>query len=394
MFERSSIKILLKRIAEPRKFIQVIAGPRQVGKTTMVYQAVIKSRLAFHFVSGDETISANSAWIDQQWETARIKASARKNKTVILVIDEIQKIEDWSKQVKKNWDYDTRKKIKVKVVILGSAQLLLQKGLTESLTGRFEMLQMTQWSYSEMKAAFKFTPEQYVWFGGYPGAASLIKDPIRWKNYILHSLIETSVSKDILMLNRVDKPSLLRKLFELGSSYSGQILSFNKILGQFLDAGNTTTLSHYLELLESAGLLCGLEKYSPRKVSARSSSPKFQVKDNAFISVYSPTSFSEIRKNPSEWGRMVESAIGAHLINTAITGGFEVFYWREKNDELDFIITKGKKIIGIEVKTNSRFKISGAKSFQKNFKPDKLLLIGDAGFNWQDFLKMNPSDLF
>jgi predicted AAA+ superfamily ATPase len=394
MFERSSIKILLKRIAEPRKFIQVIAGPRQVGKTTLVDQAAKKSKLHFHFASADETISANTIWIDQQWETARIKASAKKNKTALLIIDEIQKIEDWSKQVKKNWDNDTRKKIKVKVVILGSAQLLLQKGLTESLTGRFELLQLTQWSYTEMKAAFKFTPEQYVWFGGYPGAASLVKDPIRWKNYILHSLIETSVSKDILMLNRVDKPALLRKLFELGSSYSGQILSFNKILGQFLDAGNTTTLSHYLELLNSAGLLCGLEKYSPRKVSTRSSSPKFQVKDNTFISVYSSISFNEIRKNPIEWGRMVESAIGVHLVNSSITSGYEVFYWREKNDELDFIITKGKKIIGIEVKTNSRFKISGAKAFQKNFKPDKLLLIGDSGINWQDFLKMNPDDLF
>jgi predicted AAA+ superfamily ATPase len=256
------------------------------------------------------------------------------------------------------------------------------------------MLQLTQWSFTEMHAAFRFTPEQYVWFGGYPGAASLIKDPVRWKNYILHSLIETSVSKDILMLNRVAKPVLLRKLFELGSSYSGQILSYNKILGQFLDAGNTTTLAHYLQLLNGAGLLCGLEKFSPRKVSVRSSSPKFQVRDNSFISVFSSGSFAEIRKNPSEWGRMVESAIGAHLINLSIAGGYEVYYWREKNDELDFVITKGKKIIGIEVKTNARFRISGAKAFQKNFKPDKILLVGDAGIDWQEFLKMIPGELF
>lgn len=394
MFQRETIKVLVKRMKEPRQFIQVIAGPRQVGKTTMVEQAVKKMKQACHFVSADETYQANDVWIDQQWETARILADLQKNKTAVLVIDEIQKIDDWSKQVKKNWDSDTRKKIKLKVILLGSSQLLIQKGLSDSLAGRFEIIRMQQWSYSEMKKAFTFTPEQYVYYGGYPGAARLIHDTTRWKNYALNSLIETSVSKDILMLTKVDKPALLRRLFELGSSYSGQILSFNKILGQFVDAGNTTTLSHYLTLLHSAGLLCGLEKYSPGKTSAKSSSPKFQVMDNVFLSVYGGISFKEIRKNPAIWGRLVESAIGTHLIHAAEQNQFDLYYWRDGNNEIDFVLVKDKKVIAIEVKSSARFKLSGASVFQKKYKVTKFLLVGDSGIKWQDFLAMDLEKLF
>lgn len=393
-FYRAQFKTLFSRLEGTRKFIQVISGPRQVGKTTLALQVVGKLKVPVHFSSADESTDMRAVWIDQQWEAARVLASGAKSRSALLVVDEIQKIHQWSQAVKKNWDSDTRNKTKIKVVLLGSSQLLIQKGLTESLAGRFELIRLPHWSYNEMKTAFGFTPAQYVWYGGYPGAASLRKDPLRWKDYVLHSLIETTLSKDILMLNRVDKPALLRNLFEIGCSYSGQVVSYTKILGRLLDAGNTTTLAHYLDLLDGAGLLCGLEKYSLRKISSRSSIPKFQVKDTSLISVYSKMNFKEAQKNTIEWGRMVESAIGAHLVNHASEGGYEVFYWRERNDEIDFVISKNKKIIAIEVKTNAKDKISGANAFQQLFSPYRILLVGEKGIPWQKFLETNPSSLF
>lgn len=392
MFIRESHKQIVSRLNEPRKFIQVLAGPRQVGKTTLTLQCLKKIKIPFHYVSADESGDLRSVWIDQQWETARMKMNSAKE--CVLVIDEIQKIHEWSQTVKKNWDRDSRSKIKLKVILLGSSQLLIQKGLTESLAGRFEITKLPHWSFVEMKSAFKFTPEEYVWFGGYPGAAQLRKDASRWQDYILHSLIETTISKDILMLSRVDKPALLRHLFELGCTYCGQILSYTKMLGQLHDAGNTTTLSHYLKLLDMAGLMCGVEKFSGSSVQTRSSSPKVQVKDTALLSIFSGLNFLDAIKKPDIWGRHVESAVGAHLVNSAETGAYSVYYWRHRNDEIDFVLKRNEKLIGIEIKSNSSSKISGAAAFQKYFKPDKILLIGESGIKWQDFLKMNPGELF
>ena len=391
MFTREQLKSLLARIKEPRRFIQVMVGPRQVGKTTLALQCIEKADLPSHFSSADESIDLSPVWIDQQWETARLKS---KDGTSLLVLDEVQKIHNWSQAVKKNWDNDTRNKVSLKVILLGSSRLLIQEGLTESLAGRFEVTMLPHWSSKEMKSAFGFSPNQYVWFGGYPGAASLIKDPARWRDYVLHSLIETTISKDILMLSRVEKPALLRHLFELGCAYSGQILSYTKMLGQLHDAGNTTTLSHYLTLLDAAGLLSGLEKFSLKSIRSRASSPKFQVRDTALLSVFSKMGFEEVLNQPKIWGRHVESAIGAHLANAAIAGGYEVFYWREGNDEVDFILRKNKKIIAIEVKTNGREKISGMTKFVSQFRPHKALLVGESGIKWQDFLMLDPGELF
>ncbi|MBI4946053.1 MAG: ATP-binding protein [Bacteroidetes bacterium] len=391
MLTRDQYKPLLERTKEPRRFIQVIAGPRQVGKTTLALQCMENAGMIHHFASADESSDMSPVWIDQQWEAARIKGD---NKRVLLVLDEVQKINNWSQAVKKNWDKDTKDKRQVKVVLLGSSRLLLQEGLTESLAGRFELLLLPHWSYSEMKKSFNYSPEEYVWFGGYPGAASLVKDPARWKDYVLHSLIETTISKDILMLSRVDKPALLRHLFELGCAYSGQILSYNKMLGQLHDAGNTTTLAHYLKLLDSAGLLTGLEKYSHKQIRSRASSPKLQVRDTSLLSVFSKMSYKEVRQRPEIWGRHVESAIGSHLVNSAVAGGYDVFYWREGNDEVDFIIRKKGSVIAIEVKTAAKQKLPGLTEFTSRFSPNKMLLVGDEGLKWQDFLKMNPGELF
>ncbi|MFZ1677579.1 MAG: ATP-binding protein [Saprospiraceae bacterium] len=391
---RNELEVLKQRMnLEPRKFIQVVTGPRQVGKTTLVTQFSKRTTLPVQFSSADAIATDDESWISLQWQTARIKLQSEASREAILIIDEIQKIKNWSEQVKREWDADTRNDINLKVILLGSSRLLLQQGLTESLTGRFESIYLSHWTFSEMNAAFGFSPEEYVWFGGYPGSASLIQDENRWKNYVRDSLIETSISMDILQLTRVDKPALMRRLFDLGSQYSGQILSFNKILGQLQDAGNTTTLSHYLNLLDTAGLLAGLEKYSHGKVRQRGSIPKFQVHNTALMTATQSENFSTIHNDPSRWGRWVESCIGAHLLNASLKNQFTLNYWRHVNDEIDFVMTDGKKTIGIEVTTAFKHRRSGINAFVKAHHPDKVLTVGADGISWQEFIRIDPKTL-
>jgi hypothetical protein len=390
-YKRQHLHVLKTRINEPRKRIQVILGPRQVGKTTIVNQLLTEINIPFHFISADNQSGSNSIWVEQQWEVARIKLKTSGSSQFLLIFDEIQKIDDWSNAVKLNWDKDTNENVNIKVILLGSSTLLIQKGLSESLAGRFELLKMYHWSLTEMQSAFGISEEQYVWFGGYPGSVDLIKDEMRWKDYIRHSLIETTISKDILLQTRIDKPSLLKNLFEIGCSYSGQILSYTKILGQLQDAGNTTTLSHYLHLLSNAGLLAGIEKYSPDIVRQRASSPKFQVYNSALISSLSSLTFEEVILKPEKWGRVVESAVGAHLLNYSITEGYDIFYWRQNNHEIDFVLKYHEKVVGIEVKSKSTTSIKGAEIFKNQFHPQKILLVGSSGLDWKEFLKMNPT---
>jgi predicted AAA+ superfamily ATPase len=394
MIERAQLQVITKRILEPRKFIQVLLGPRQVGKTTMASQMLKKLNIPYIFESADAVIAVNTSWIEQIWEAAWLKMKAHSAKEFILVIDEIQKIQNWSETIKRLWDRDSLNETNLKLVLLGSSRLLLQKGLTESLAGRFETMYLGHWSFAEMEEAFNWTADQYAWFGGYPGGAGLIEDEDRWKNYINNSLIETSVSKDILMLTRVDKPTLLKRLFELGCNYSGQILSFTKIQGQLQDAGNTTTLSHYLNLLGTAGLLSGLEKYAANIIRKRSSSPRFQVHNNALLSAQMNEYFNEIIQKPTEWGHIVESSVGAHLINLSLSQNYTVYYWRERNDEVDFILERRGKTIAIEIKSNNSENRKGLEVFKNKFNPDKLYFISSRGLSWQEFLKINPADLF
>jgi hypothetical protein len=394
MYQRSHLQLLKKRMLEQRRFIQVILGPRQVGKTTLVGQLVNALALPASSVSADAVTVSDTIWLNQQWENARQTLRQQNATEYLLVIDEIQKIHNWSETVKALWDEDTKNNCNLKVLILGSSRLILQKGLTESLAGRFEITYMGHWSLQEMNSAFDFTPEQFAWYGGYPGSASLINDEIRWKHYIKESLIETSILKDVLMLSNIEKPTLLKHLFEIGCLYSGQVLSYTKIMGQLQGAGNTTTLAHYLNLLDTAGLLRGIEKYSPSIIRKRSSSPKFQVHNTALISAQSSSLLNEIQNNPAVWGRIIESAIGAHLLNNSLTSDYELNYWREGDAEVDFIITKNKKSIAIEVKSNKASITKGMQQFQKQYESQKMILIGSDGMKWQDFLKLNPVDLF
>ena len=272
MYKRKYFKHIFARLNEPRQFIQVITGPRQTGKTTLIQQVLKEIKIPSHYATSDAVDANSPLWIEQQWEIARLRLqSVQVKKGYLLVFDEIQKIRNWTETIKKLWDEDTRNDIPLKVVLLGSSPLLIQKGITETLAGRFELLRISHWSYEEMHKAFGFGLDQYMYFGGYPGSATLISNEERWKNYIKDSLIETTVSRDVLMMKRVDKPALLKRLFELGCRYSGQILSYNKMLGQLQDAGNTTTLAHYLDLLSSAGMLTGLQKYASEKIRQKSS---------------------------------------------------------------------------------------------------------------------------
>jgi predicted AAA+ superfamily ATPase len=342
------------------------------------------------FVSADGVGDIDaSVWIARQWETARLRLAAEGAAELILAIDEIQKIPNWSEAVKREWDEDTRRGLAVKVILTGFSRLLLQAGLTESLAGRFETIVMGHWTLPEMEAAFGWNAARFAWFGGYPGAAALAGDEPRWKDYVAHSLADATLSRDILMLTRVDKPALMRRLFDLGCASSGQILSCTKILGQLADAGNTVTLAHYLGLLDSAGLLAGLEKYSGAKVRQRASSPKFQVHNTALRAAVSPDSFAHARRDAARWGRVVESAIGAYLLTGAREGFFALHYWREGDAGIDFVMTRGSAMLGIEVKSGAKARPGGASAFRRRFPDARLIVVGGPAIPWEDFLRMD-----
>lgn len=394
-FERPVGAVLAERLAEPRRYLQVVAGPRQVGKTTLVRQVIEASGLPSHVASADEPTLRGGTWLAQQWEVARLLDRDAGGAGAVLVLDEVQKIPGWSESVKRLWDEDTSAGGSLRVVVLGSAPLLIDRGLSESLAGRFEMLRLTHWSFPEMRDAFGFTLDDYVWFGGYPGAAPLIADPARWSRYIRDSLIETSISRDVLLMTRVDKPALLRQLFDLGCAYSGQILSYNKMLGQLLDAGNTTTLAHYLELLAGAGMLSGLQKYSGSAVRRRGSSPKLQVFNNALVTSARFESLSDARNDTAGWGRLVESAVGAHLANAAAAGDVALHYWRDGNREVDFVLSRGRQLVAIEVKSErQRGSLPGLDEFRRRFAPARELLVGADGIPVEAFLSRPVDEWF
>lgn len=392
--QRPYFQMIRKRIEEPRRFIQVLYGPRQVGKTTLITQVLSDISQPNLFVTADNIIGADSIWLRRQWDMARQESRKTPDKDFLLVIDEVQKVPNWSEAIKKEWDMDTLNGIRIKLVILGSSSLLIQKGLTESLAGRFESIFIPHWSYQEMKEAFGWSVEQYIWFGGYPGSATLIEEEERWKRYIKTSLIDTSLSKDILMLTRVDKPALLRRLFEIGCSYSAQILSLTKIQGELMEKGNITTLSNYLSMLESAGLLCGLEKYAGDIIRKRSSKPKFQVFNNALLSAQNELLFPEAVNDSRLWGRLYESAVGTHLLNRSYTEDYKVYYWNENSMEVDYVIQKGSRTVAIEVKSGKDSTNDGMAMFDSKFHPTALITIGTNGIPVEEFMSMNPSDLF
>ncbi len=384
VFEHPGVPLLAARLHEPRRFLQVVAGPRQVGKSTMVQQAVERSGLPTHWSTGDDQLP-DATWIEQQWEAARALA---KGGRAVLVIDEVQKAKNWPETTKRLWDEDTRKRRDLVVVLLGSAPLRIQQGLTESLAGRFEVHALRKWSFGEMAAAFDMGLDEYLYFGGYPGAAPLRNHGKRWQSYFRSSLIETTISLDVLQMVRVDKPALLRRVFELACRYSGKELSYTKMLGQLQDAGNTVTVAHYLDLLDAAGMVAGLQKFAGDSARQRASSPKFQVHDQGLANALEGVPFATARKDPERWGRIVESAIGSHLLHAAARGECELFYWRDGGKEVDFVIRSAQRVVAIEVKSGRRRDSTpGITALAEAHRVHRKLLVGTQGIVVGDFLR-------
>ena len=389
-YRRPAYSTLISRLREPRRFIQVLAGPRQTGKTTLARQVLDGIRMNSFYDTADEPTLKDRAWLVQAWETGRqlTEGGPAKYADSILILDEIQKIPGWSDTVKRLWDEDTAKSRPLKVVLLGSSPLLITGGLTESLAGRFELIPITHWSYPEMREAFGWDLDRYIFFGGYPGSAPLADDYPRWASYVNEALIETSISRDILLMTNVLKPALLRRLFQLGVDYSGQVLSYNKMLGRLHDAGNTTTLAHYLELLAGAGLLAGLKKFTGSAVRRRASSPKLLILNTALMSAMGSHSFDAAGTDPGYRGRPVETAVGAHLVNTSYGTKTGVYYWREGNREVDFVLRSGKRTTSIEVKSGrNKAGLPGMEAFSRKFAPDRQLLVGEGGIPLEEFFE-------
>ena len=420
IYERAQKSTLLQRLGEEPQRLIIVTGPRQTGKTTLVQQVLDGTYLPSRYLPVDEpdrgtlppvhgveadttTFPGQAAvpfagerdtlWLVRHWERARMDAG-RSERGFVLAIDEIQKIPNWSETVKGLWDADRRHSRPLHVILLGSAPLLMQKGMSESLAGRYETIRLTHWSFAEMSAAFDFDLAHYIYFGGYPGAASLVRDHSRWREYIVGSLIEPNIERDILAMQRVDKPVLLKRLFELGAEYSGQILSYNKMLGQLQDAGNTTTLARYLDLLSDAGLITGLSGYARGAHRRRASSPKLNVLNTALMSSQTGYTFGEAQADRSFWGRLVESAVGAHLFNTK-PPDVRLHFWRDRNHEVDFVLERGRRLAAFEVKSGFRkSNVSGLRLFGERFDVTASIIVGEGGVALPEFLSVPVGEWF
>ena len=408
-FQRSQVSALIGRLNEPPRQILAVFGPRQTGKTTIVRQALQLLDRESRYMAADDPGNSgfpvaslgteltgvapgvrDTQWLIANWKQAR-EAAQRSPGGFVLAIDEIQRISDWSQTVKGLWDADRASGCPMHIVILGSAPLIVQSGLSESLAGRFERIFVPHWSFKEMGDAFDFDLESYLYFGAYPRTAQFVRDQRRWRDYMIDALIEPNIERDILAMTRVDKPVLLKRLFEVGAAQSGQILSYNKMLGQLVDAGNTTTLARYLDLLSSAGLLTGISKFSRQRFRSRASSPKLNVLNTGLMTAASGYTFDEARSDRRFWGRVTESAVGAHLCNTA-SRDINVGYWRESPFEVDFVLQRGPRVVAIEVKTGVRLRrTSGLEVFAQRFAPHRSIVVGDRGVPLNEFLTLPAS---
>lgn len=393
MYRRLQFDELAARLAEPRRMIQVISGPRQVGKSTMVKQVLWETAVPNMLVSADGVVKKNTDWIGEVWDTARARMRVGRHAEYLLVIDEVHKIDNWSEEVKKQWDADTFNDVNLKVVILGSSRLLLKDGLTESLAGRYELIRMPHWSFREMHDAFGLDVEHYIFFGGYPGGAQLMDNETRWRRYIKDSIIAPAIERDILITKTIYKPELMKQLFELGCTYSGEEISLTKLLGQLQDAGNVTTLANYLTTLNESQLLCGLQKYANDNARKYNSVPKLCVYNTSLLSALSGVAFEKVYTAPAKWGRWVESAVGAHILNYAEELDYKVYYWRDGNKEVDFVIEGNRQCIAIEVKSGHRTTNAGLPEFAKRFTPKHSFVVGSGGVPVEEFLRWNMGEL-
>lgn len=394
MIVRKQIKELEARIMEPRRTIQVVAGPRQIGKTTVVKQLLERVSMPSMYFNADAVEAGAKEWIAAKWEEARARMRFYGNKEFLMVIDEVHKIENWSEQVKKEWDADTFADVNLKVILLGSSRLLLKRGLTESLAGRFELVPMGHWSYEEMHEAFGWDINQYIYFGGYPGSAVYLPNESRWRRYMRDAIVSPAIEKDVLQTTYVYKPALMHQLFRLGCGYSGELLAYNKMLGMLQDGGNATTLANYMEVLGESKLLTGLQKYTVDKSRRYRSIPKLQVFNNALLTVMTDgMTFEKAYTNPQLWGRWVESAVGCYLLDRADELEYQLYYWRDNNEEVDFVITRGDRLLAIEVKSGRWQMNSGLATFRERFHPQYSLVVGGSAMPLVEFFGGNLENL-
>lgn len=396
MYQRRHLNTLKSRMAEPRRRMQIVMGPRQVGKSTLVGQFTEGISVPFDFFAADGVNRFDSSWIPNKWQQVRMRMDIHSEQEHILIIDEVQKIRGWSEQVKKEWDEDSRSHRNLKVILLGSSRLLLQKGLEESLEGRFETIKMGYWDWQEMHEAFGFSMDEYVYFGGFPGLAPDIQDEDRWRNLMEDSIISPILTRDILEIEEIRNPALLRQVFELACIESAKELSLTKMQGT-MNSGTVPTIKNYLDILNKSMIVQPLQNYSPSRVKEKQSVPKMQVFNNAFRNRFGTFSFDEARVDPAEWGRLVESAVGAHLANRAMTDDYELFYWRnERRQECDYVLRKGQALVAIEVKSGSVDKTVGFEKFKEQFADNvtAAFIVGPHALPLDDFFIMDLKSLF
>jgi predicted AAA+ superfamily ATPase len=392
-YSRALVAELATACRRKTPLIQVIVGPRQVGKSTAAEQLLRKLRWPQVSASADAPLPPGPEWIETQWQLARTRKPAAKQR-VLLVLDEVQKVQGWSEVVKRLWDEERRTRGPVLPIILGSSALLLQKGATDSLSGRFFLHRCLHWSWPECRTAFGWDLSRWLYFGGYPGAATLARDESAWKRYVVDSLIETVLARDVLQLQTINKPALLRHLFALAATFPAQLFSYNKMLGQLQDAGNTTTLARYLRLLETAFLVTGLEQFSKGQVRKRGSTPKLVLWNNALVNALGLRSRSDAMADGAWWGRLVENAVGAHLLNGLQGPDWSVTYWRDGDREVDFVVAHGTHVWAIEVKSGRPGKTGGLEAFRKRYPQSKVWLLGGGGLKLEEFFARPATDWF
>jgi hypothetical protein len=392
-FRRAIVEELAVALQRKPPLLHVIVGPRQVGKTTAAQQLAEKLGWPTVFAAADAPLPPGPDWLETQWRLARLQKPGRAGK-VLLVLDEVQKIAGWSETVKRLWDEERRTKGPVLAVLLGSSALLVHKGASESLAGRFFLHPCQHWSFDECRQAFGWDLDQWLFFGGYPGAAALADDEAAWKRHVADSLIDVVLSRDVVALQTITKPALLRHLFALAASYPAQMLSYNKMLGQLQDAGNTTTLAGYLRLLETAFMVSGLELFSQGHIRKRGSSPKLILWNNALINALSLRSRRDTTTDGGFWGRLIENAVGAHLLTGLAPTEFGVTYWRDGVEEVDFVVTHGKRIWAIEVKSGRPGRLAGLAKFMRRYPKAQPWLVGGGGIPLAEFFCRPATDWF
>lgn len=364
-------------LSKQPNLMQVVVGPRQVGKTTLSLQIRDSWKGYSHYDTADRPDTPSVNWIEKQWNKTR--SNLREGSDALLILDEVQKVPKWTGKVKYLFDEDRREGRNIRVLLLGSSALLMQRGLTESLAGRFELHRHRPWSLRECGDYFGLTLEEYIFFGGYPVGIQFKDDENRWRRYIRDSLVETVLSKDLLLMAPVRKPALLRQTFGMSVMHPAEIVSYQKMLGTLQDAGNTTTIASYLKLLSQAFLVSTIERWSGSRIQRRGSQPKIIVLDNGILSAMNDRSFSQCIDNKDVYGRMVENAVGAQLLYIAEDHGGELFYWRERNREVDFVLSAREKLYAIEVKSGaSESADAHLRAFCKKYKDAVPVVISNS----------------